>query len=313
MKVVNKKLFIILLAFILFFTPVVLAEDEFPEGDGSIHISYINDDPSQAEEGESTEQTEEAPTDVQTVPNVYKNEKTGFVAEIDDLAHLLSDEEVDKLLQDMIPLTEYGNVVFLSVDSNYTSTKNFAEETYHSTFHTQSGSLFLIDMDNREIYIFSDGYNYKVINEQKALSITDNTYTYASRKDYYGCASKAFTQMYTVLDGGKINEPMRLASNVFISLALAFFISFMFVLSQTKIRKASADEILKNCDIEFKTGKVTATKNGTKKVFSPISSSSGSSGGFSSGGGGHSSFGGGGHSGGFSGGGHSGGGGGHRF
>ena len=311
MKVLNKKIFILFIAFILFFTPIVLAEEEFPEGDGNIHISYINDDPSQATE-DPTEQEETTEEETQEISNTYKNPKTGFMAEIDDLANLLSEEESEKLLQDMIPLTEYGNIVFLSINQNYTSTKNFAEETYHSTFGTQSGSLFLIDMDNREIYIFSDGYNYKVINEQKALSITDNTYTYASRKDYYGCAAKAYSQMYTILDGGKINEPMRLASNVFISLALAFFISFMFVLSQTKIKKASAEEIIKNCDVEFKTGKIDPQKNGQKKVFSPVSSSSGSSGGFSSGGG-HSSFGGGGGHSSFGGGGHSGGGGGHRF
>ena len=307
MKVKNKIFLFILLSFFFLFTPVVFAEDEVSNEESEIYINTIQD--TIPEEGEETPAPEE---EVKEEKNeyYYTNQTTGFIAYIDDQADLIHEVGKQSLLDEMKPLTKYGNIVFLSVNTNNMSTSEFVEQYYHSSFDTQSGSVFIIDMDNREIYIYSDGENYQYINEQKALSITDNTYTYASKKDYYQCASIAFKQMKTTLEGGKIMEPMRYASNIFIALALSLYISFLFVLSQTTIQKASASEIIKNCDVDFKMGKVTATKNGQKKVFSPVSSSSG---GGSYGGSSHSSFGGGGggHFGG--GGGHSGGGGGHRF
>ena len=227
--------------------------------------------------------------------NSYKNDSTNYVAFIDDQAKLLNDSEGKKLLDDMIPLTKYGNIAFVSTDNNLNSTENFSRNYYHEHFGTSSGSIFVIDMSNRKIYIFSDGANYNVITSSKAYSITDNSYRYASDKDYYSCAESSFKQMQSLLEGGKINEPMRYTSNVFIALTLSFFIGFLYVLSKSKIKKASVQDISKNCDITFNISNVHADKTGSHRVYSPVSDSSsgGSSGG---GGGGGSSGGGGGHS-----------------
>ena len=233
-----------------------------------------------------------------TFVNNYVNEETNFKALIEDDANLLTDEEKTKLLDNMIPLTKYGHIAFKSIDSNYTSTEYYAREYYHTTFGTQSGTVFVIDMHNRNIFIFSDGNNYKVITTDKANIITDNIYTYATREEYYECASKAFRQMYTLLEGGKIAEPMRYISNMLISITLGAFISFGIVTNATKLKPARDNEILKNCDITFEAGNVNVRKSGQHRVYSPRSDSSsgGSSGGGGGGGGGGSSGGGGGHS-----------------
>ena len=83
---------------------------------------------------------------------------------------------------------------------------------------------------------------------------------------------------------------MRYISNLFISITLAFFINFLIVLFNTKIKQLSNKEIISNCKIKFNVSNVNAVKTGTHKVYSPLSS-----GGGSSGGGGGSSGGGGGH------------------
>ena len=97
----------------------------------------------------------------------------------------------------------------------------------------------------------------------------------------------------TILDGGKIAEPMRYTSNIFIALALAFFFSFLYILSKSRMNKASVRAIVDNCDIEFEIGETSATKTGQHRVYSPQSSGGSGGGG---GGGGGSSGGGGGHS-----------------
>lgn len=223
----------------------------------------------------------------------YTNEKTNYTAFIDDNANLLSREERNKLFEEIKPLTEYGHTAFVSTASNSTSVENFADTYYHSHFGTQSGTIFIIDMSNRQIYIFSDGANYRTVTSAKAYSITDNTYRYATNKEYYNCASNTFKQIYTILNGGKIAEPMRYTSNIFIAIVLAFFFSFLFILSKSKMNKASVRSIVKDCDIDFRIGETSAIKTGQHRVYSP--QSSGSSGGGGGGGGGGSSGGGGGH------------------
>jgi len=220
---------------------------------------------------------------------------------IEDDADLLTEPEEKKLQDKMESLAQYGNIILKTTNSNNMSTQSFAKEYYHNSFENSSGTLFLIDMNNRMIYIFSDGSNYNIITNAKANIITDNIYKYASRGDYYSCAYNAFDQINTLLSGGKISEPMRHISNALIAIFIAFLFNFILVLSKTKIKRASTNEVLKNCDISFNVSNIVGKKTGVDRVYSPVESSSGGS----SGGGSHSSGGGGGHS--------SGGGGGHRF
>ena len=293
----NKKAIILLLLLIILF-PIFSVKAEEDSIYGDTEITNPENDSGRLFEEQDDFVTEDPVGKEDIEQQYYSNPETKYSAYIDDQANLLTEEEEKKLIETMIPLTKYGHIAFVSINQNHYSTSGFANQYYHSHFSKQSGSIFLIDMDNREIYIFSDGYNYSVITSAKAYSITDNIYTFASRKEYYSCADAAFSQMKTILDGGKILEPMRYASNIFIALTLSFFFSFLFVFFKSRIRKASSSDILKSCDISCVIGKTYAVKTGTHRVYRPVSDSSGSSGGgFSGGGGGGgSSGGGGGHS-----------------
>ena len=263
----KNKLFILLVLLLSVFSIYnVYAEEEF-DYDTEVYDSYTLDQSNNSEENVISEKLD-----------------SGFQLIIDDQADLLTDEEEAKLKQEMVKLTEFGNIAFVSIDSNSSSTSYFASSYYHSHFGTDSGSIFLIDMDNREIYIFSDGYNYSVITNSKAYIITDNIYTYASYQKYYDCAYHAFEQMDTLLSGGKIFEPMRHISNFVLAIVSAFFINFIIVLINSSVKRASNNEIIKTCDIEFNCANIVGSKTGTHSVYSP--QSSGSSGGSSGGGGG---------------------------
>lgn len=242
------------------------------------------------------------------VYTLSSNNENNYSVVLEDDANLLTDGQKQKLKEQMMELSKDGNVIFKSIDrNNLRNAANFARNYYHEQFGNASGVLLLIDMDTREIYIFSDGKIHNTITNAKAYSITDNVYKYATNGNYYSCAADAFNQIGALLEGKRIAEPMRNASNVVIAITLAFLINFLYVLFKSRMKKADAEEIIKNCNINFKVGNVNAVKDGTSRVYSPVSSdSSGDSsyGGSSSGG----SFGGGGgfHS-------SSGGGGGHRF
>ena len=235
----------------------------------------------------------EAPVDAPEV--IAEEPSTKYRAFINDEADLLSDIEESKLLDKMKDLLSYGHIGIITINQNSSSTENFARNYYHQNLGVESGTIFVIDMDNRNVYIFSDGENYKTITSGKAYIITDNIYQYATYEDYYKCASVALDQIQSLLEGKKIAEPMRHISNFVLALTTAFFINFYIVRKVSKIKQATDKEILKNCDIKFGVGEISAIKVGEHRVYNPPSSSSGGSSG-GGGGGGGSSGGGGGHS-----------------
>lgn len=226
-----------------------------------------------------------------------KNNDTKYEAIIDDQADLLTSGQERTVLDAMMPITDYCDVAFVSIDHNSSSTRNFAEQYLHRVFG-RTGIVFVIDMDNREIFIYSDGSAHSTITDSYAYSITDNIYGYASDKKYSICAVKAFEQINNLFNGKKIAQPMKYICNALLAASISMFVCFLFAKGSSKAQAVSGSELLKYTNKRLNQGATQVRYSHTTKVYNPPSSSSG---------------GGGGHSGGGGGGGHSGGGGGHRF
>ena len=218
---------------------------------------------------------------------------------IDDEEDLLSADEEKMLKIKMEEVSKYGSVAFVTV-SQYGDTSSYAKKLYRSYFGTSSGFLFLIDMGRRNIWIYSDGAIYRVIDKAYANTITDNVYRYASRGEYYNCAYHVFDQASILLEGGRIAQPMKYISNFLIASVVALLINFLFL----TLQRESDREIMIN-SVPAMTGSVAfavLSKNRTKqRVSRHVEVSSGGGGGYSGGssgggGGGGSSGGGGGHS-----------------
>lgn len=258
----------------------------------------------------------------QSKPVSTDNEETGFTVVVNDGAQLMTADECEKLAEEMQAITEFGHAAVVTIDQNpLGSTEDYAEKLYREYFGRENGTLLLIDMDERYIYFFSDGDNYNIISKRRAETITDNCYRYASKGEYYNCASEAMQQVDDLLNGRKIAQPMKYFSNAFLAILLALIINYVRIRKVTSVTDRTISDMMKQTQGEFFSPlAVSVTHLGQEKLRMPESSSGGgsslgggfiSSGGFS--GGGFSS--GGGHSGGgrSGGGGHSGGGGGHRF
>lgn len=249
----------------------------------------------------------------------YTDPETGHGLVVWDEADLLTDSEEESLADVMKPALEFGNIMFASDDVYHSDSVQYAAEAhYKEYFGYEGGTCMFIDMDWREIYIFSDGHNLDVINKAKSNSITDNCYKYASDGDYYSCARSCFEQINAVLNGERINEPMKNISNAILAILVGMLICAVIVMGTMRVKRASDKEIIATVQNNLSLAKVNIVKTGESKT--KISSGGGGffiGGGGSGGGrsgGGFSGGGGGGFSGGgFSGGGHSGGGGGHRF
>lgn len=223
------------------------------------------------------------------------NADTGYEAVIEDEADLLTDEEEEALSKKMMEVTSYGNAAFVTVDSNYSTAGSYAEDSFYKYFGYDSGTLFLIDMDNREIYIYSNGAVYRTVTNSYANTITDNVYTYASDAEYFTCAYKAFEQIVTLLEGNKIAQPMKYISNAFLAVLLALLINYAVVMLTSVTKKPGEKELLEATKHRCSLVNTEAVYTHTTKKYDPPSSSSSGGGGGSRGGGGGSRGGGGGH------------------
>ena len=94
---------------------------------------------------------------------VYTNPQTGYSIYIDDGEDLLTDSEEAALIEDMKPVTEFGNAGFITCENNDQSTSSYSSQRYAALFGTESGSLLVIDMGMREFYIKNNGEISKVI------------------------------------------------------------------------------------------------------------------------------------------------------
>ena len=116
---------------------------------------------------------------------------------VDDGADLLSDTEEAELIRRYSPITEYMDAAFVSTDHSEGSTSSYTEKYAIQHYGNDPAVIFMIDMDDREIYIYSNGSALKTISKADARAITDNIYQYASRGEYFECADAAFSQIYT--------------------------------------------------------------------------------------------------------------------
>lgn len=174
---------------------------------------------------------------------VYEN-SNGYEVSITDKAELLSEQEEESLLKTMQPITAYGNVAFYSVGEDMqTLTKLLADRHYQELWGNESGTVFVIDMANRMLYIHSVGTVYDTLKTSYANTITDNVYTYATKEDYALCATNAYEQIYTVLEGGRIAQPMKYISNALFAFMLSFVLLYLIVKMVSKAKKPSKAQL----------------------------------------------------------------------
>lgn len=276
--------------------------------------AFSDDDEINIEEfilGETFAQTGQDETETELTeseaPYYEETAENGFKLIINDEADLLTEGEQKELLDEMRAILPYGSAAFETVDHNVYTASRYAENKYSEYFGRSSGTLFLIDMDNREIYIHSNGEIYKQINTTRANEITDNIYTYATRGNYSECAKQAFIYIKNILEGGKIVTPMKYATNAAFAVGIALLINFIIIYIQRRKPKevsyltlAAEKNYSENANKVVQEVNANMTKQTKSRHVESSGGGIGGGGGFSGGGGG-----------GFSGGG--GGGGGHSF
>lgn len=211
---------------------------------------------------------------------------------MDDQAGLLTKEERSQLQSSFSQLTDYANVAFVTTDRVSGSTASYAKSYVNSHFDSGAAIVFVIDLDHRQLYIYSNARALDMVSAADARAITDNIYTYATRGDYYACADAGLSQILTRCQGGRIARPVKHITNALIAVAAGILLNFVlavFSRSGFSERRATATEMREMAVLpDYELGEPVLLK--TEKHYHSSDSGGGSGGGGGGGGGGGHGF-----------------------
>lgn len=237
---------------------------------------------------------------------VWYESDEGYEVLIDDEEDILSDSEEKKLAGLMKELAEYGNVVFYSTSGpgviDEGDADRAASDYYESLYGSyESGMIFVVVLDNNHqedpcegmLWLNAYGELKNKISSSQINSMTYNSvdkyYDTSDRYNWYAYTDYTFQQVIDYFNTGKISEPMKWITNVFLAAILALMISFAMVSYVMRSRKPKDAEVLSGLFQHFQLLGANMILTNTTKVYDPPSSSGGGGGrGGGGGGGGHS-------------------------
>lgn len=241
--------------------------------------------------------TEDNKNNILTTPAIDATEK------VYDFADLFTDEEEQQLYTKITNyINEYNlDLAVVTIDENNKTPREYADDFYdYNDFNQQGGILFLIDMDNRKIYMSTTGQAIKMYNDYRINTALDEVYTYMSDEEYYEGTSSYIDKISNYAKEGiptSNKEEKSLTSSIFMSLLIgligtAIIISIL-IFKNKMVRKATtAREYLNKDSIKIQNmGEILISSNTTKHEIDHSSSGSSThtgSSGSSHGGGGHS-------------------------
>lgn len=155
-----------------------------------------------------------------------------------DYANLLTQDEEKDLYNDIKSFIDKYNmdmvIVTISENNKYSSMA-YADDFYdYNGFgigSSKSGILFLIDMDNRNMWISTTGNAINIYNDERIDNILDYTYKKISVKDYHGCAQEfiKYAEYFAKKGNNGGNTIVTIKGTVILSAGFAIIVTLVFI------------------------------------------------------------------------------------
>jgi hypothetical protein len=107
-------------------------------------------------------------------------------------------------------------------------TAAYAEEYAIAHYGNSPAVIFIIDMYDRQLYIYTNGSALKTITRADSRAITDNIYKIASKGNYYECADQAFSQILGKCRGERLARPVKHITNALIAVLCGILLNYCF-------------------------------------------------------------------------------------
>lgn len=248
--------------------------------------------------------TESNKYNILNTPSVNEDEK------IYDFANLYTESQEEELYKEVLNYINAYNMdlVIVTVNSNNKSSPMvYADDFYdYNKFgigESRDGVLFLIDMQNREIYMSTTGSAIKMYNDYRINQALDKVYQYMSDEDYFLGTTNYIKVIQDYASSGfpsgsghhvKMSTSGVILWSLFIASFVTGIIMFILVKKNKLVRKATtAEEYLDKDSVDIKkVSDILISTNTVRTRIEHNTSSGGSSthigsSGSSHGGGGH--------------------------
>ena len=103
-----------------------------------------------------------------------------------DLLSLSQEQQLEEKAETLSQDTGYDFFVVTTKDAGGRTSREVAEDFYMDHQTVQDGAVYLIDMDNRELYLATSGEMRYVLNDQRWEAALDTGYEFVTEEDYYG-------------------------------------------------------------------------------------------------------------------------------
>ena len=126
-------------------------------------------------------------------------------ASVSDRARLLTLDERERLEEMAEELAEeygYDLLLVTTDDAGGATARDYADEFYEEYATGDDGAVYLIDMDNREIYISTSGRMRYILNDDRIEELLDACYNRVREGDYAGGFSKMLEKTERFLEAG---------------------------------------------------------------------------------------------------------------
>lgn len=146
---------------------------------------------------------------VPTIVHATENSQTEGTVVFDD-AGLMYDEEITALTMQITNLenrTGWDIFAVTTADAQGKTAMEYADDFYDErTAESADGFLVLIDMDNREIYISTQGKVIRYLTDERIERVIDAGYSYISNGEYAGGLSAMIGKAEYYYDEGILKE-----------------------------------------------------------------------------------------------------------
>ena len=126
-------------------------------------------------------------------------------ATVNDEAGLFTTDQIHSLEQQAEKLNEKikGRVLIVTTTSNSEEPRDFADNYLRKAVgNDQNGSVLLLDMGQREIYISTSGNMIDYLTDSRIDSILDDVYDQMTNAAYYDAAKAYLSKSATYVEDG---------------------------------------------------------------------------------------------------------------
>jgi uncharacterized protein len=139
---------------------------------------------------------------------------------VNDYANLFTEDEIQRLtlsIEEIINKHNIDVVIVTTNDVEGKTSRDYADDFYdyngYGLDELNSGLLFLINMEDREVYISTCGYVIDYFTDARIDSILDLVYEDLSKGKYYDSAKKFLDNVDYYMVKGKSNNQYRIDEN----------------------------------------------------------------------------------------------------